>query len=83
MEKKTIQIDRRSDWKDITHSYIVEMLHDYNRRYGRMYPGICVTIIDGNTEEKIVNLNRISYIYTAIKIHYAAKRILKILSGAT
>lgn len=83
MEKKIVQINKQGSWTGITHSHIVDMLHEFNRQHGRMYPGICVTIVDGSEEREIVNLNRISYIYTSIKIHYAAKKILKILTGET
>lgn len=73
---KIIRLDKQSDWTNITRQEIVDMLYQIVNRHGN----VCIAIKSGDQEQKIVKLNRIFYIYTSIKIHFAAKKIFKLLA---
>ena len=73
---KIIRLDKQSDWTNITHQEIVDMLYQIVNRHGN----VCIAIKNGEQEQKIVKLNRIFYIYTSIKIHFAAKKIFKLFT---
>lgn len=76
IELKIIRIEQQSDWKDVTLREVVDMLHQIVNKHGR----VCIAIKNGDAVQKIVNLNRMWYFYTDFKIHFASKKIFKILS---